>query len=93
MHRSNPFRRAARAHRGAHGPGERLLVVLLDAFGMRFVERHDDHPLLRRLDTIRPLEAQFPTTTTAEMTTLHTGLPVGCTASTSGTSTSRRSTV
>jgi len=57
--------------------GERVLVVLLDAFGMRFVERHADHPLLRRLDEIRPLEAQFPTTTTAEMTTLHTGLPVG----------------
>jgi len=59
------------------GSGARLLVVLLDAFGMRFVERHADHPLLRRLDAIRPLEAQFPTTTTAEMTTLHTGLPVG----------------
>ncbi len=57
--------------------GERVLVVLLDAFGMRFVERHADHPLLRRLDAIHPLEAQFPTTTTAEMTTLHTGLPVG----------------
>ena len=57
--------------------GERVLVVLLDAFGMRFVERHADHPLLRRLDGIHPLEAQFPTTTTAEMTTLHTGLPVG----------------
>ncbi len=59
------------------GSGERVLLVLLDAFGMRFVERHADHPLLRRLDSIRPLEAQFPTTTTAEMTTLHTGLPVG----------------
>jgi predicted AlkP superfamily pyrophosphatase or phosphodiesterase len=57
--------------------GERVLVVLLDAFGMRFVERHVKHPLLRRLDAIEPLEAQFPTTTTAEMTTLHTGLPVG----------------
>lgn len=57
--------------------GERVLLVLLDAFGMRFVERHGDHPLLRRLDAIHPLEAQFPTTTTAEMTTLHTGLPVG----------------
>jgi predicted AlkP superfamily pyrophosphatase or phosphodiesterase len=59
------------------GSAERLLVVLLDAFGMRFVDRHADHPLLRRLDAIQPLEAQFPTTTTAEMTTLHTGMPVG----------------
>ena len=59
------------------GAGERVLLVLLDAFGMRFVQRHAGHPLLRRLDSLVPLEAQFPSTTTAEMTTLHTGLPVG----------------
>jgi hypothetical protein len=57
--------------------GERVLLVLLDAFGMRFVERHADHPLLRALDAIDPLASQFPSTTTAHVTTLHTGLPVG----------------
>jgi hypothetical protein len=58
----------------AHG---RVLLVLLDAFGARFLERHDDHPLLRGLDVVHPLATQFPSTTTAHVTTLHTGLPVG----------------
>jgi len=54
--------------------------VVLDAFGRRFLERHADHPLLRRLaaeGTITPLLSQFPSTTTAHITTLHTGRPVG----------------
>jgi Type I phosphodiesterase / nucleotide pyrophosphatase len=66
-------RRALAAHR-------RVALVLLDAFGWRFVTRHADHPLLRRLDAggqLRPLASQFPATTTAHVTTLHTGLPVG----------------
>ena len=50
--------------------------MLLDAFGMRFVERHAGHPLLRRLQ-IAPLASQFPSTTTAHVTTMHTGMPVG----------------
>src|SRR3954451_11556277 len=54
---------------------ERLAVVLLDAFGMAFVRRHADHPLLRRLES-EPLRSQFPSTTTAHLTTLYTGLPV-----------------
>jgi predicted AlkP superfamily pyrophosphatase or phosphodiesterase len=56
---------------------ESVGVVLLDAFGMRFVERHADHPLLRRLDAVNPLASQFPSTTTAHVTTMHTGMPVG----------------
>jgi hypothetical protein len=55
---------------------ERLAVVLLDAFGMAFVRRHGDHPFLRRLE-IEPVASQFPSTTTAHLTTLATGLPVG----------------
>jgi hypothetical protein len=55
---------------------DRVGVVLLDAFGMRFVERHADHPLLRRLH-VAPLASQFPSTTTAHVTTMHTGTPVG----------------
>ncbi len=54
---------------------ERLAVVLLDAFGMAFVRRHGDHPFLRRL-AIEPVASQFPSTTTAHLTTLSTGLPV-----------------
>jgi len=54
---------------------ERVALILLDAFGMKFVERHASHPLLRRLE-IEPLASQFPSTTTAHLTTLYTGLPV-----------------
>src|SRR4051794_32838227 len=54
---------------------EQLAVVLLDAFGWAFVERHKDHPALRRLQ-IEPLRSQFPSTTTAHLTTLYSGLPV-----------------
>lgn len=52
-----------------------LGVVLLDAFGWAFVQRHADHPLLRRLQ-IEPVRSQFPSTTTAHLTTLYSGLPV-----------------
>jgi len=58
----------------------RVAVVLLDAFGWRFVERHAEHPLLRRLrarGTVTKLASQFPSTTTAHVTTMHTGRPVG----------------
>jgi hypothetical protein len=54
---------------------ERVAVVLLDAFGWAFVQRHADHPFLRRL-AIEPVASQFPSTTTAHLTTLYTGLPV-----------------
>lgn len=55
--------------------GERVALVLLDAFGLRFLERHADHPLVARLD-VTPLSAQFPSTTTAHVTTIHFGVPV-----------------
>ena len=49
--------------------------MLLDAFGWAFVQRHADHPFLRRLQ-IEPVRSQFPSTTTAHLTTLYSGLPV-----------------
>src|SRR4051794_5351620 len=59
---------------------ERVVLVLLDAFGWRFFARHADrHPLLRRFladGTVAKLTSQFPSTTTAHVTTLHTGRPV-----------------
>jgi predicted AlkP superfamily pyrophosphatase or phosphodiesterase len=60
------------------GMGERRAVgvVLLDAFGRRFLERHAGHPFLRRL-TVTEIATQFPPTTTAHVTTMHTGRPVG----------------
>src|SRR4051794_21876742 len=60
--------------------GDRVVLVLLDAFGWRFFARHaEDHPLLRRFladGTVAKLTSQFPSTTTAHVTTLHTGRPV-----------------
>src|SRR4051794_6746825 len=59
---------------------ERILLVLFDAFGWRFFARYaDTHPLLRRFladGTVAKLTSQFPSTTTAHVTTLHTGRPV-----------------
>jgi hypothetical protein len=54
---------------------ERVAVVLIDAFGWAFVRRHAAHPLVARME-IEPLAAQFPSTTTAHLTTLYSGLPV-----------------
>lgn len=55
---------------------DRVVVVLLDAFGRVFLERFGDHPLLRDI-AVCPLESQFPSTTAAHVTTMHTRLPVG----------------
>ncbi len=64
--------------------------MLLDAFGWAFVQRHADHPFLKRLE-IEPVASQFPSTTTAHLTTLYTGLPVAAArALRVGQSTSRR---
>ena len=55
--------------------GERVALLLLDSLGLSFLHRHDDHPLLERLE-ITPLRSQFPSTTTAHVTTVHSGLGV-----------------
>jgi predicted AlkP superfamily pyrophosphatase or phosphodiesterase len=58
-----------------------VILILTDAFGWRFVERYgDDYPFLRRAlehQGVHKLTAQFPSTTAAHVTTIHTGLPVG----------------
>ncbi|MCW3004317.1 MAG: alkaline phosphatase family protein, partial [Conexibacter sp.] len=74
------FAGVPRAVQGALDRRRRVVTVLLDAFGWRFVQRHAEHPLLRRLasdGTLAPVASQFPSTTTAHVTTMHTGLPVG----------------
>src|SRR3954463_15823377 len=59
---------------------ERIVLVLLDAFGWRFLDRHADrHPLLRRFidhGGVAQLTTQFPSATPAHVTTLHPGRPV-----------------
>jgi hypothetical protein len=61
------------------GRFERIVFVYFDAFGWAFLERHADHPLFGRARSeglLAQLTAQFPSTTTAQVTTIHSGLPV-----------------
>jgi hypothetical protein len=70
----------AAVERALRADVDRVGVVLLDAFGWTFAQRHADHPFLRRLaaeGSVRPMASQFPSTTTAHVTTMHSGLPVG----------------
>lgn len=56
-----------------------VVTLFIDAFGWCFAERFQDHPLLRRFardGQIFKLRSQFPSTTSAHVTTLYTGLPV-----------------
>jgi hypothetical protein len=54
-----------------------LLLIYVDAFGWRLYEQLAAHPLFARLSGRVQLTSQFPSTTTAHVTTIHTGLPVG----------------
>jgi hypothetical protein len=59
---------------------ERLVFFLIDGFGTRFVEKFQEAAFLKRMRRdghIETLTAQFPSTTAAHITTIHTGLPVG----------------
>ncbi len=57
-----------------------VVLFLIDGFGWRFFEKFQDAPFLKsvaRLGQVEKLTAQFPSTTAAHLTTLHTGMPVG----------------
>ncbi|HNA90393.1 MAG TPA: alkaline phosphatase family protein [Anaerolineales bacterium] len=57
-----------------------VVLFFVDAFGWRFFERFQDSPFLKRFakqGKIEKLTSQFPSTTAAHVTTMHTGLPVG----------------
>jgi hypothetical protein len=61
------------------GRFDRVVFVYLDAFGWVLFERHAGHPLFARAraqGVVVELTSQFPSTTTAEVTTIHSGLPV-----------------
>jgi hypothetical protein len=58
---------------------ERVVFVYFDAFGWTFLERHAEHPVVARARAdgcLVQLTAQVPSTTTAQVTTIHSGLPV-----------------
>jgi hypothetical protein len=57
-----------------------VVVVLIDAFGWKFVRRYAEHPFLKRIQEhglTAMLSSQFPSTTAAHVTTIHTGLTPG----------------
>jgi hypothetical protein len=62
---------------GVPAGARHVVLVLLDAFGWHLFTRHGDHPLLARFDAVVPLTTQFPSTTTAHITTMHSGVALG----------------
>ena len=60
-------------------PADRVVFVYLDAFGWDFLERLTDNETLGRARSdglVTQLTSQFPSTTTAHVATIHSGLPV-----------------
>jgi predicted AlkP superfamily pyrophosphatase or phosphodiesterase len=59
---------------------EAVVLFLIDGFGWRFFEKFQQAPFLKtiaREGQVEKLIAQFPSTTAAALTTLHSGMPVG----------------
>ncbi|HVA91898.1 MAG TPA: alkaline phosphatase family protein, partial [Chloroflexota bacterium] len=63
------------------GSYEKVALCFIDAFGWRFFEQfRDRYPFLRRImeaGTATKITSQFPSTTAAHVTTMHTGASVG----------------
>jgi hypothetical protein len=64
----------------ASGNYDAVVLFLVDGFGWRFAQRFQEAPFLKRLSRrgrVEKLTSQFPSTTAAHVTTIHTGLTVG----------------
>ena len=62
------------------GKYDAVVLFLVDAFGWRFFERFQNTTFIKRMakhGKIEKLISQFPSTTAAHVTTIHTGWPVG----------------
>jgi predicted AlkP superfamily pyrophosphatase or phosphodiesterase len=62
------------------GRYDAVVLFLVDGFGWRFFERFQEAPFLKRFakhGQIEKLISQFPSTTAAHLTTIHTGWNVG----------------
>ena len=62
------------------GEYDAVVLFLVDGFGWRFFERFQDAPFLQRMakqGRVEKLLSQFPSTTAAHLTTIHTGWNVG----------------
>ncbi len=74
----SPFPTSSLVQEGA-AAAKRVVLVLVDGFGWRFLERFQNlKPVARVLNgsTAECLTSQFPSTTAAHLTTLHSGVPV-----------------
>ena len=62
-------------------PYDTVILFYIDAFGWRFLQEHRDRsPFLQRMQSdgvVSKITSQFPSTTAAHVTTIHSGLPVG----------------
>ncbi len=59
---------------------ENLVFLFIDSFGWRFINRFSEHPFLKKIQKYGEFvkaTSQFPSTTSAHVTTINTGLPVG----------------
>src|SRR5512137_902092 len=57
-----------------------VVLFFIDAFGWRFFEKFRHTPFLQQIisgGAVTKLTSQFPSTTAAHITTIHTGMPVG----------------
>jgi predicted AlkP superfamily pyrophosphatase or phosphodiesterase len=64
----------------ASGQYDAVVLFLVDGLGWRFIERFQDAPFIKRLTrdgSVEKLTSQFPSTTAAHITAIHTGQPVG----------------
>jgi predicted AlkP superfamily pyrophosphatase or phosphodiesterase len=62
------------------GEYDAVVLFLVDGFGWRFFERFQEAPFLKRMakqGRVEKLTSQFPSTTAAHLTTIHTGWTVG----------------
>ena len=60
-------------------PPEVVVTILIDGFGWTFFERFAELPILARMEkegVLAKCTTQFPSTTTAHITTFHSGAPV-----------------
>src|SRR5689334_10518856 len=59
---------------------DKVILLFVDAFGWRFFERYcESYPFLKRIaaqGVVSKLTTQFPSTTAAHTTTIHSGLPI-----------------
>ncbi len=60
---------------------EKVVFLFIDSFGWEFWQKHHaKYPFLKRFlnqGVVSKLTSQFPSTTSAHVTTIHTGLPIG----------------